>query len=272
MAEWNKNKANPSSINNGKEFTTNDDLAVNELNAMVNNSFYAVDFAEAMADEPDISEANNIGTPSVSFVNNVKDGKTFKRFKFSNLKGEKGDAGDRGEKGEKGESGDSNAFIKYLGNVTIGQMSIKDFYSLLYSTFGASCKTYYLVTIGGFHGTNGSPIIVSNSTDDVVSSDNLLAYLMNKWTGECTQLHIKEVETNNALVRVGSDAIFNYTPLVACDYIELTSFWVEESSTKRYNLKYAWAGYELNVIDAYGGTSTYIKSPSAGIRVYGLVV
>lgn len=272
MAEWSKNKVDSANINGGKEFTTNDNLTVAELNAMVNNSFYAVDFAEAMADEPDISEANNVGTPSVSFVNNVKDGKTFKRLKFSNLKGEKGDAGDRGEKGEKGESGNSNAFIKYLGNVTIGQMSIKDFYSLLYSTFGVSCKTYYLVTSGGFHGIGGSQIIVSNSTDDVVSSDNLLAYLMNKWTGEFTQLNIKNVTTDDRLVRVGSDAIFNYTPIVSCDYIELTSFGVEESSTKRYNLKYAWAGYELNVIDAYGGTSTYIKSPSAGIRVYGLVV
>ena len=96
MAKWSKNKVESSAINGGNEFTTDDVLAVNELNATVNNSFYAVDFVEAMADAPDISEIANTGTPSVSFVNNGK----FKRFKFSNLRGEKGEKGDRGETGD----------------------------------------------------------------------------------------------------------------------------------------------------------------------------
>lgn len=100
MAEWSKNRADSSSINSGREFTTDDDLAVNELNAMVNNSFYAVDFAEAMADAPDISEIDGTGTPSVSIVDNGK----FKKLKFSNLKGEKGEQGIRGEKGDSGGS------------------------------------------------------------------------------------------------------------------------------------------------------------------------
>lgn len=86
MAEWNKNKVLPSEINGGKEFTTDDNLTVAELNLLVSNSFYGVDFVEAMADEPDTSEANNVGVPSVSFVNNGN----FKKFKFSNLKGSSG--------------------------------------------------------------------------------------------------------------------------------------------------------------------------------------
>lgn len=100
MAEWDRNKVEQSNINDGKEFTSNDVLTVAELNAMVNNSFYAVDFVEAMADAPDISDIDGDGTPNVSLVNNGK----FKRFKFSNLKGDKGDRGDKGDKGDKGDS------------------------------------------------------------------------------------------------------------------------------------------------------------------------
>lgn len=101
MANWNRNKVDPSLINGGKEFTSDDNLAVNELNAMVNNSFYGVDFVEAMADAPDISEIAGDGTPSVSLVPNGE----FMKFKFSNLKGEKGEQGVKGEKGEKGDVG-----------------------------------------------------------------------------------------------------------------------------------------------------------------------
>lgn len=89
MAEWSRNRANPSDINGNREFTTNDNLSVKELNAIVNNSFYGVDFVEAITETPDTSEANNVGTPSVSFVDNGK----FKRLKFSNLKGATGERG-----------------------------------------------------------------------------------------------------------------------------------------------------------------------------------
>lgn len=85
MAEWDRNKVSPSEINNGKQFTRDDDLTVQELNAMVNNSFYGVDFAEALADQPDISEINSSGSPEVSIIDNVKNGITYKKFKFKNL-------------------------------------------------------------------------------------------------------------------------------------------------------------------------------------------
>lgn len=114
MADWSKNKVYSSSINGGKEFTTDDNLAVNELNAMVNNSFYAVDFAEAMADAPDVSEIDATGTPSVSLVDNGK----FKKFKFSNLRGKQGERGIQGEKGDKGDVGASNVLT--IGSVTSG--------------------------------------------------------------------------------------------------------------------------------------------------------
>ena len=47
MAEWSKNKVEPSAINGGKEFVKGDNLAVNELNAIANNSFFASERAES---------------------------------------------------------------------------------------------------------------------------------------------------------------------------------------------------------------------------------
>lgn len=41
MASWSKDRVEPNAINGGREFTTDDNLALNELNAIVNNSFYA---------------------------------------------------------------------------------------------------------------------------------------------------------------------------------------------------------------------------------------
>lgn len=51
MAKWSKNKVDSSTINGGNEFTTQDNLAINELNAVVNNSFYASNIAENVANQ-----------------------------------------------------------------------------------------------------------------------------------------------------------------------------------------------------------------------------
>ena len=59
----------------------------------VTNEGLRDDAIEALTDPPDNTEAGNIGTPTVTLIDNVKtiDGtpKTFKKFKFTNLKGEK---------------------------------------------------------------------------------------------------------------------------------------------------------------------------------------
>lgn len=93
MAEWSRSKVNSSDLNNGNEIDSNDRVALQELNAMVNAGLYAQDFAEHLADTPDTSDANNVGTPTVTFVDNpnATTGKPYKRFKFSNLKGETGE-------------------------------------------------------------------------------------------------------------------------------------------------------------------------------------
>lgn len=113
MAEWSRNKVDSSILNDGNEYTVDSQLSLEALNGMVNAGLYAQDFAEALADSADTSEANVVGTPSVSFIDYTKNGKTYKKFKFSNLKGATGDKGDQGIqgiqglKGDKGDKGDT---------------------------------------------------------------------------------------------------------------------------------------------------------------------
>lgn len=124
MAEWSRSKVNSSDLNNGNEFSSNDRVARQELNAMVNAGLYAQDFAEHLADTPDTSEANNVGTPSVKLVDNVSNGIVYKKFKFSNLKGEKGDKGD---KGDTGLPGGSNPNLLINGDFSINQRGQEEY-------------------------------------------------------------------------------------------------------------------------------------------------
>lgn len=54
---WSRDKALPENINGNSEFTTNDNLTITELNAIVNNSFYASDIAEEVK-----SQVSNLGS------------------------------------------------------------------------------------------------------------------------------------------------------------------------------------------------------------------
>lgn len=103
MSAWNRNKVDPSKINNGKEFTEDDILTVDELNAMVNNSFYGVDFVENTTDTPIVETTDVNADPTVEMVDYTKDGKTYKKFKFKNIKGKTGAKGDKGDTGAKGD-------------------------------------------------------------------------------------------------------------------------------------------------------------------------
>lgn len=93
MAKWSREKVNSENINGGNQYEKKDRVTLEQLNAMVNSGLYSQDFAEHLADAPDISQANTVGSAKVEFVDNVVGGKTYKKFKFSNLKGEKGDTG-----------------------------------------------------------------------------------------------------------------------------------------------------------------------------------
>lgn len=95
MAEWSREKVESPDLNKGQEWTKNDQVALEELNAMVNSGLYAQDFVEKLVENIDISEIGNVGTPTVELIDG--DGATtekpYKKFKFSNFKGDKGDFG-----------------------------------------------------------------------------------------------------------------------------------------------------------------------------------
>ena len=79
MAEFTPSKIDLDSINNGKLYKNGDGVQAETLNDMVK----AVAYAQSIAtNQPDISEANNYGTPSVSIVED----ESGVRLKFSNLK------------------------------------------------------------------------------------------------------------------------------------------------------------------------------------------
>lgn len=118
MAQWSKNKVLPENINGNQEFTRDSNFTVAELNAIVNNSFYASDMVESMGSQPNVQNVNNVGVPNVSIETFTENGEIKKRFKFENLKGatgeqgqrgEQGIQGERGEKGEKGDTGETGA-------------------------------------------------------------------------------------------------------------------------------------------------------------------
>lgn len=117
MAQWSRKKVNSQELNDNNEYTKDSDFSLDSLNAVVNSGLYSQDFVEHLADTPDVSEAGNVGTPTVTFVANpnATTDKPYKSFKFSNLKGDKGDKGEQGiqgiqgAKGDKGDKGDTGA-------------------------------------------------------------------------------------------------------------------------------------------------------------------
>lgn len=119
MAEWTRSKVDSDQLNGGQEYTTNSNVSREQLNSMVNAGLYAQDFAEKLVEDIDTSEANNVGTPTVTVVagTGATTDKPYKKFKFANLKGEKGDKGDKGDKGESGE------IYQSTGTSTTGAMS-----------------------------------------------------------------------------------------------------------------------------------------------------
>ena len=77
--------ANTASTNASNAVSTANTASQNATQA-VNTANNALAWAQALTDEPDLTEVGNIGTPSVSFVDNGE----YKKFKFSNLKGATG--------------------------------------------------------------------------------------------------------------------------------------------------------------------------------------
>ena len=89
MAAWEPQKLDLTQINNGQEYNDGDGVGASSVNAAVESAAWAQNYAESLTATPDLTEAGNVGSPTVSFVDNGN----YKKFKFSNLKGETGNTG-----------------------------------------------------------------------------------------------------------------------------------------------------------------------------------
>lgn len=66
MAEWTGNKVDASSINGGEEYTINDNVSLEELNAIVNNSLYASDNTNIIEPNSDLSATKLMRTLTIN--------------------------------------------------------------------------------------------------------------------------------------------------------------------------------------------------------------
>ena len=97
MAEFTAKKLNINDINNGQEWSDGQTPNAETFNAPIKSALWT----EALAtNQPDNSEADNIGVPNVSIIQ-ANDGSP--KLKFSNLRGIQGVQGDKGD----------SAFIRY---------------------------------------------------------------------------------------------------------------------------------------------------------------
>lgn len=145
-----------SEFNNGtgNKYVDNDGIQPDTINFVIENSAWAQKFAEVLGTNLDSSEANNVGTATVTLVDKVIDGVSYKIFKFSNLKGNKGDKGDTGDKGEKGTE---------ISNITSGSATTtngitKTPVTVQYSD-GKSSQ-FVVSAAQGVQGVGGNPVWV----------------------------------------------------------------------------------------------------------------
>ena len=103
MAKWSKNKVEPEQINKGNEYTKDDNVSVEELNAIVNNSFNSQQQAE-----------QSLNTVKGFRIGSVVSGDTASASIYVDSSGEeiilnlvlpKGEKGDKGDKGDSGSTG-----------------------------------------------------------------------------------------------------------------------------------------------------------------------
>lgn len=91
MTNFTPTKKQVSDFNNGIKYVNKVDTpSADDFNNVIESQLYSQNFAESIADTPDTSEASQVGVPSVTLINNIKNGVAYKKFKFANMKGDSG--------------------------------------------------------------------------------------------------------------------------------------------------------------------------------------
>lgn len=106
MAQFSAKKIDTTTINGGQQVVNGSGVTPELFNAPVESALYTEKAIEVLTSNIDTSDADVVGTPTVSFSSKTEGGVEYKYLKFANLKGETGARGPQGLKGDKGDRGD----------------------------------------------------------------------------------------------------------------------------------------------------------------------
>lgn len=105
MAQFSAKKIDTTTINGGQQVVNGSGVTPELFNAPVESALYTEKAIEVLTSNVDVSQANAVGTPTVSFVSKTEGGVEYKYLKFANLKGETGKTGRTGPEGPEGKIG-----------------------------------------------------------------------------------------------------------------------------------------------------------------------
>lgn len=242
MASWSRNKVDASNLNSGNEYSANDQVAREELNAMVNAGLYAQDFAERLADTPDTSDAGTVGTPTVTIVDNIVGGKTYKKFKFSNLKGERGGTG---------------ALYPTTGQNTDGSMTQKAISDELSDIVEDISATSLKLLWTGNLGTNNATITLSEN----VTNYDMLLICGDAWSSTGFTFLVGTTKLQPAYTNNYTSATFN-SAATGYGMRDTTTFYVGIQVNNSNNQITYYTGYDNTASNNQG----YLR------RIYGVKI
>lgn len=105
MAQFSAKKIDTTTINGGQQVVNGSGVTPELFNAPVESALYTEKAIEVLTSNIDTSDADVVGTPTVSFSSKTEGGVEYKYLKFANLKGKTGDRGFQGIQGEQGIQG-----------------------------------------------------------------------------------------------------------------------------------------------------------------------
>lgn len=105
MAQFSAKKIDTTTINGGQQVVNGSGVTPELFNAPVESALYTEKAIEVLTSNVDVSQANAVGTPTVSFVSKTEGGVEYKYLKFANLKGKTGNTGRTGPEGPEGKIG-----------------------------------------------------------------------------------------------------------------------------------------------------------------------
>lgn len=272
MAEWNREKVDSTNLNKGQEWTKNDQVALEELNAMVNSGLYAQDFVEKLVENIDVSEIDNVGTPTVELVDgdDATAEKPYKKFKFSNFKGDKGDKGDFGA--------DYDSLInKPIINADISTLSVSNVVvNQIYRHTGESTETLIENKLYFSNGTewvaygdDGNSKV--NFVDNLTTTTNLPQLNMNRLTEE-ELASAKDEGTLNANELYMTEDVTEDDTKANVDASNLSDTNVESWRDKLGKGKMLYYERRYNAGTVFNGHDTLftttINSPTNSVLVY----